>query len=149
ALPVPAGAWVAELRVRIAPPERRALCIELLLGAVATVSRTSGDEPLRELLINRQAIHLAVVAGRPADVGPLVPREAEPAHVAEDDLLVLGRAALAIGVLDAKDEGAALPPRPEPVEERRPHAPDVEVAGRRGRETDAGLFGDAGGHGRA
>src|SRR6185437_2642935 len=85
---------------------------------------------------------------------PLVPVEAQPAHVAQDDLLVLRRAPLLIGVLDAQDEGAARPARPEPVEEGGPDAPDVEVSGGRGGEAEPGLacggwIVEAGGHARA
>ena len=42
-----------------------------------------------------------------------------------------------IGVLDAQDEDAAVPPREEPVEQRRARAADVEIAGGRGCEADS------------
>ena len=145
-LAVAAGARVAELRLRVLRLQRLALRVELLLGAVAAVGGARGDELLGELLVDRQPLHLPVGADGAADVRALVPVEAEPVHVAEDDRLVLGRAPLVIGVLDAEDERAARLARPEPVEERRAHAADVEVAGRRGGEAEAGL---ARGHGRA
>ena len=45
--------------------------------------------------------------------------------------------ALLIGVVDAQHELPAVPPREQPVEQRRAHAADVQVAGRTGRETRA------------
>ena len=47
------------------------------------------------------------------------------------------RRALDVGVLDAKHERAAMPAGVEPVEERSARAADVEIAGRRRRESDA------------
>ena len=49
----------------------------------------------------------------------------------------LPRRSLGVGVLDAQHEHAAMPPRVEPVEERRARAADVKVSGRRRREADA------------
>ena len=66
---------------------------------------------------------------------PLVPVELEPAQRVEDLLDVLGRRALAVGVLDAQDELAALAAREEPVVQCRPRAADVQHARRRRRET--------------
>src|SRR5205823_3007970 len=92
-------------------------------------------------LVEREPLHLPVGPPGTAHVRPLVPREPEPAQIAEDDRLVLGGAPLLIGVLDPEDEGPARLPRPEPVEERGPDAADVEVAGRGGGEAEAGLPG--------
>ena len=49
-----------------------------------------------------------------------------------------GRGALAVGVLDAQDEGAAVMAREEIVEERRAHAADVERARRDSAGTACG-----------
>ena len=66
----------------------------------------------------------------------LVAVELEPAQRVEDLLDVLGRRALAVGVLDAQDERPAGVPREEPVVERGARAADVQRAGRRGSEAD-------------
>src|SRR6185312_13691761 len=100
---VAAGARVAELGLGVLRLQRLALGVELLLGAVAAVRRAGGDELLRELAVEREPLHLPVRPVRAADLRPLVPVEAEPPRVAQDDLLVLGRAPLLIGVLDAED----------------------------------------------
>ena len=50
----------------------------------------------------------------------------------------LVRRALGVGVLDAQHEHAAVAAREQPVEERRARAADVQVAGGRRREADAG-----------
>jgi hypothetical protein len=42
-----------------------------------------------------------------------------------------------VGVFDSQNEPSAVMPRKEPVEERRSRAADVEIASRRGGETDA------------
>src|SRR5439155_12108427 len=69
-------------------------------------------------------------------VRPLVPVELEPAQRVEDLLDVLGCRALAVGVLDPQHELALLPPREEPVVQRRARATDVQLACWRGREAD-------------
>jgi hypothetical protein len=67
----------------------------------------------------------------------LVPVQAEPPQRVEDLLDGLGRRALPVGVLDAQQVAAAVVAGLQPVEERRPGAADVEVAGGRGSEADA------------
>ena len=59
-----------------------------------------------------------------------VPLELEPAQRVEDLLDVLGRRALAVGVLDPQHERAPLAAGQEPVVERRAGAADVEGASR-------------------
>ena len=49
------------------------------------------------------------------------------------------RRALAVGVLDAQDERAAVVARQQPVEQRRARVADVQVAGRARGEADAHL----------
>ena len=90
--------------------------------------------PAREDLVDRGA-----VLGRALElaVRPLVPVEPEPGEGVEDLLDVLGRRALAVGVLDAQDELAAAPAREQPVVEGGAGAPDVEGTGRRRCEADA------------
>src|SRR5439155_7634835 len=62
--------------------------------------------------------------------GALVPVDPQPAQPLEDrpDAL-LGRSLL-IGVLDPQDEGAAVAPGEQPVEQGGPRPPDVQEAGR-------------------
>src|SRR5439155_26102295 len=70
-------------------------------------------------------------------VRPLVPVELEPAQRVEDLLDVLGCRALAVGVLDPQHELALLPPREEPVVQRRARAADVQLACWGGGEADS------------
>ena len=78
---------------------------------------------------------------RSADVGPLIPVEPQPAQTLHDARDHLPRRSLGVGVFDAQDEGAAMAAGVEPVEQRRAGAADVEIAGRRRRETDARTMG--------
>ena len=78
-----------------------------------------------------RALALAVRRVRAADVGPLVPRQADPAERVEDHLLGVGARARLIGVLDAQDELAALLAREHVVEQRDVRGADVRIAGRR------------------
>ena len=74
----------------------------------------------------------------PPTPGPSSHVESEPPHAVENAGDHVGRRALDVGVFDAEDERAAVPAGVEPVEQRRARAADVEIAGRRRRETDAG-----------
>ena len=71
--------------------------------------------------------------------GVAVVVEPEPAQRLEDLLDVLGRRALAVGVLDAQDELAAVAAGQEPVVQCRPRSTDVERARRRGSESHTHL----------
>jgi hypothetical protein len=42
-----------------------------------------------------------------------------------------------VGILDAQNQFAAVMSGKEPIKQRRPRAADVEITGRRRRETDA------------
>src|SRR6185503_4581218 len=66
-----------------------------------------------------------------------VPVEAEPRQRVENLVDRLVGRAVAIGVLDPQQEGSPVVASEEPVEERRPGAPDVEVPGRARREAHA------------
>ena len=70
-------------------------------------------------------------------VGALVPVEAEPAHALQNAVDHLCGRALEVGVLNAQDERAAVMAGEQPVEQRGAGAADVQIAGGRGRETDA------------
>ena len=89
--------------------------------------RLAGSEPLPDdLAVTRVALGLVERA--------LVGIETQPLHAVEDHLHGFGRGALAIGVLDAQDERAAVAARVEPAEERSAHAADVQEAGGAGGE---------------
>src|SRR6185369_15641162 len=79
------------------------------------------------------------------EVGTLIPVDTKPLEPLENDLGVRVGAPLLVGVLDAEHEGAAGLPGIEPVEERRPGAPDVKVAGGRWGEANANWSGCHGG----
>ncbi len=113
------------------------LCLELRRRAEAVVRSVGAEQLLRVRLIEMQPLGLPVRAARSADVGPLVPVEAEPPQVAEDRRLRLARRALGVGVLDAQDERAALPAGEQPVEERRTGVPHVQLTCRAWREADS------------
>src|SRR5205085_306799 len=103
-----------------------------------TVVRVAGRQQLlRVRLVEMQALGLPVRTARSADIGAFVPVEPEPAQIAEDARLGLARRALDVGVLDPEDEGAAVTPREEPVEQRRAGVADVQVPGGAGSETDS------------
>ena len=60
--------------------------------------------PIRQQLLDRLGVPRGALGLRER---PLVPVELEPAQRVEDQLDVLGRGALAVGVLDAQHERAA------------------------------------------
>ena len=111
-----------------------ALRLQLLRRAVAVVRMPLRDQRLRRLQILRLPLRLKVRRVRTGHHRPLVPVEAEPAQAVENALDHRLRRPLDVGVLDAQHEHAAMPARKQPVEQRRPGAADVQVAGRRRRE---------------
>ncbi len=80
---------------------------------------------------------LVAIGARDLRDRPLVVVDLQPAQRVEDLLDVLGRRALAVGVLDAQDQRAALAARDEPVVERRARAADVQLSRRAGGEANA------------
>ena len=83
-------------------------------------------------LVAVELLRLVIGAVRPADLGALVPVDAEPAEAVEDGLQGLGHVALLVGVVDAQDELAAVLAGEQPVEQGRADAADVQIAGRAG-----------------
>ena len=67
----------------------------------------------------------------------LVVIEAQPLHALEDRVDGLGGGALAVGVLDAQDERAAVTARVQPAEQGRADPADVQHAGGAGGEAGA------------
>jgi hypothetical protein len=104
--------------------------LELLRGTEAVVRGAGVQQLVCVRRVEMQALGLPVRAMLAADVGPLVPVEAEPAQILEDAGLRLAGRSLGVGVLDPQDERAVLAVGEEPVEERRPRIADVELPGR-------------------
>ena len=61
----------------------------------------------------------------------LIGAEAEPVEIGANRLDMLFAASLAIGVVEAEDEPAAILPSPQPVVDRGPDIADMEPSGRR------------------
>ena len=99
-------------------PEQHGLAIAVGLALV--------DELLRVFAVEVQALGLAVGAVVPALVRALVPVQAKPGHAVHDGLLVFLCGTREVRVLDAEDELSARVPGPEPVEQGRVPAADVQ-----------------------
>ncbi len=69
----------------------------------------------------------------------VVPVEAKPGKAAQNRIDRFLRGAFAIRIFDPQEELAARVPRVKPVEQGRARAPDVQIAGGRGRKTQDGL----------
>ena len=106
-------------------------------GAVAVIGASVRDQLRRCGAIALEPLRLEIGRVRTADLRPFIPVEPEPSQAVENAGDHVGRRALDVGVFDAQDERAAVPPRVEPVEERRARAADVQIAGGRGRKTNA------------
>ena len=110
---------------------------EALLRAEAEVRRASVHELLRGLLVERQALRLDIWGVRTTLARALIPADVHPAEAVVDRVDRARNEAVLVGVLDPEDERALVLAREEIVVERRPHAPDMERAGGRGREPNA------------
>ena len=91
--------------------------VDALLGAVAEVRLTFGDEALGVLLIERKPLRLDVRAVSAVLPRPLVPIEAEPRERVEDRIHRPRHEARLIRVLDAHDERPAGVAGVQPVEQ--------------------------------
>ncbi len=111
--------------------------VELLGAAVAVVGVAAVQQLLGDVLVDVHALGLAVRGVRAADLGALVPGEAEPPQRVEQLVVGLLGVAGRVGVLDAEHERAAVVAGERPVEEGGPHQAHVGVAGRGGTETYA------------
>ena len=108
-----------------APEQDLAAKIELLGRLVAGIDPPGGLEPLELALVEVEPLRLA---------HDPVGLEAEPVEIVADRVVELGRRALAVGVVDAEDERAAVLPREQEIVERGADIADVQPAGRRRRE---------------
>src|SRR5690606_1344167 len=111
--------------------------VELLLGAVAAVGVPGDQQPGRDVPVEVHALGLAVRGVGAADLGALVPVEAQPAHRVEQLGVGLLGVAGRVGVLDAEDQGALVVLGERPVEQGGADQAHVGVSGGRGTETDA------------
>ena len=126
---------VARRRVPGRRPLPRPL-VDLLARARAGVQRAAVPQGLDRRRVCRLLRRL--------EVGALVGGHAEPVQGVDDAVRPQGPVARLVGVLDPQDEGPPVLAHEEPVEERGPRAPDVEVAGRRRGEARPGRGGRIG-----
>ena len=101
------------------------LGLELLRRAETIVGVAAVEQPLGVLGIEGEALRLAVGPAVAAGVHALVPRQAEPPQVVLDRRFRGRRRSLAVGVLDAQDERAAVVAGQQPVEQRGARVADV------------------------
>ena len=104
-----------------------AAAIQFVGGFIAGVQTAGRLEPRSGLLVAVEPLRLVVA---------LIPDEAEPGQVVLDALFELGRGAGQVGVVDAQDEGAALPLGEHPVDQGGADIADVQFARRRRGEAD-------------
>ncbi|MPM50098.1 hypothetical protein SDC9_96833 [bioreactor metagenome] len=104
--------------------------LPLLGGAVARVGGTGLDQLVDDAAVDLGALGLAVRAVRSADVGALVPGDAEPVQRVEDIVVRLLGGPGNVGVLDPEHQGAAVVAREGVVEQRGADIADMQVAGR-------------------
>ena len=88
--------------------------LQALRGAEAAVGVPGLEQSRGVLPVEIGPLALPVGTERTADVRPLVPIEAEPAQDIDDPLLGSFDVAVAVGVLDAEEEGAVAGPRAGP-----------------------------------
>ena len=106
------------------------LLVEFLWSREVAVGMPRGEELLHGRLVAGRALRLEVRGMRPADPRPFVPIDPQPLEPREDRLERFLDIPLRVGVVDAEDERPAMPPRVQPVEQRRADAADVEITGR-------------------
>src|SRR5258705_50722 len=133
-----AGAIVAPRRSGIAGVTCGVASGFQLFGrAIAVVRVAFGHEPPGHLPMTVESLGLKVRAMWPANERSFVPIETEPSQTVENALQHFRRGALGIRILDSENEDTTVTTRKQPVEQRGTGAADVQVAGRRGSETDA------------
>jgi hypothetical protein len=74
---------------------------------------------------------------RPTDFGALIPIEPEPAESVQNWGEGRFDVPLLIGIVDPQQELPAVLAGEKPIEQRRPHAADVKIAGGAGSESRA------------
>ena len=148
------GVDVREVATRVAARRRLPLLAGLLVTSLALLGRAVatervafGQQLVGRLFVEVHALGLAVRRVVAADLGALVPLEAQPSQDVHDLVDVFVGDPRPVGVLDPEDERSAVMPGEQPVEEGASRVADVERATRRRREPHANLRRGAG-HGR-
>ena len=98
------------------------------------------DQALRHRSVLLDPLRLKVRLVWAARIRPLVPIKPEPSQAIDDAGHHFPRRSFGVGILDAQHKRAPLLTREEPIEQRRPRAADVEIAGWRGGEADSDHF---------
>jgi len=114
-----------------------AFFLQVFLGTEAEVRFLLIEQSLGVCSIDVEAVGLPVRAEATAEVGTLVPIEAEPFQVGDELGFKAGFTAVDVRVFDAEDHGAALLAGEEPIEESGTGIADVQMAGRGWCETYA------------
>ncbi len=117
-------------------PGLLATLLELVGRVVGLVGEAGVQQPLGDVGVDVHPLGLPVRPVRPADLGALVPVEAEPVHDVDEELVRLLAVAGGVGVLDAEDEPSAVVPGERPAEQRGARHADVRIAG--GRRAEPG-----------
>src|SRR5262249_36778287 len=105
--------------------------------AVTEIEEIPAGQGFERRLVARRALRLPVRSGRAADVGALVPVEAEPAEIVELARLRARHGPRPVEVLDAEYEGVPGGARRPPRAQGGGRRAEMEIAGGRGSEASA------------
>ena len=105
------------------------LVVALFLCAKAWIRMPGGDQLLDRSIVQVAPTALTVRPVRPINVQPLVPIEAQPAHVVQNALLAALDVARGVRVLDPENEDAVVVAREQPIERRGSDISEVQAAG--------------------
>src|SRR5512138_823914 len=108
--------------MRIGAFRRATPFLELAGRAEATVRTPALQQHVSIRDVTLEPVRLVIRA--------LVPREPEPRHALQDGRRMRVTGPLAVRILDAQHEHAAMAARKQPVEQRRARSADVQVARR-------------------
>src|SRR5687768_11891501 len=103
--------------------------LQLFLGAVTVICLALAQQLLDHLAIPIHPLRLIV--------RPFIRSEPQPLHAIEDHLHGIVGGALAIGILNAQNESAAMSPGIKPAEQGGTDAADVQQTGRAGSKARA------------
>ena len=111
-----------------------------LLATEAVIGLAHIDQLFGKFQIAALALALHIGAIGAADVGTLVPLQADvPERIVNDSLRALDMA-FAVGILDTENKAAAVFFGDEECVKRRPEIANMHIAGRAGREAGADVF---------
>ena len=115
-----------------------------LLGRLKAMVGFAGcKQPLDQLSVQAITLRLEIRAVVAANLGALIPIEAQEAHPVKNRLGRLRSGSLTIGVLYAKHQGSPALAGEEIVEKRRPGAANMKISRRRRSETNSDRFADS------